>query len=42
MKMYLISDNIDTYTGMRPGRRGGYVVHERGELKEALERHHCR
>ena len=28
MKMFLISDNIDTYTGM---------VHEREELKKALE-----
>ena len=38
MKMYLISDNIDTYTGMRLAGVEGTVVHERGELKEALER----
>jgi len=34
MKMYLISDNIDTYTGMR---LEGVVIHERNELKNALE-----
>ena len=34
MKMYLISDNVDTYTGMR---LAGVVVHERGELYEALQ-----
>ena len=38
MKMYLISDNIDTYTGMRLAGVEGVVVHERDELKEALER----
>ena len=38
MKMYLISDNIDTYTGMRLAGVEGCVVHERRELKEALER----
>ena len=37
MKMYLISDNIDTYTGMRLAGVEGTVVHERAELKEALE-----
>ena len=37
MKMYLISDNIDTYTGMRLAGVEGVVVHERTELKEALE-----
>lgn len=37
MKMYLISDNIDTYTGMRLAGVEGVVVHERAELKEALE-----
>ena len=35
MKMYLISDNIDTYTGMRLAGVEGVVVHERAELKEA-------
>lgn len=37
MKMYLISDNRDTYTGMRLAGVEGVVVHEREELKEALE-----
>lgn len=38
MKMYLISDNIDTYTGMRLAGIEGAVVHEREELKAELER----
>ncbi len=38
MKMYLISDNVDTLTGMRLAGVEGCVVHERLELKEALER----
>ena len=38
MKMYLISDNVDTYTGMRLAGVEGCVVHERGKLREALER----
>lgn len=37
MKMYLISDNIDTLTGMRLAGVLGVVVHEREELKKALE-----
>lgn len=37
MKMYLISDNIDTYTGMRLAGVEGVVVHERDELRDALE-----
>lgn len=37
MKMYLISDNVDTLTGMRLAGVDGIVVHEREELKEALE-----
>ena len=37
MKMFLISDNIDTYTGMRLAGVGGVVVHEREELRRALE-----
>lgn len=36
MKMYLISDNVDTYTGMRLAGVDGIVVHEREELHEAL------
>ena len=37
MKMYLISDKVDTYTGMRLAGVDGVVVHERGELYEALQ-----
>lgn len=36
--MYLISDNVDTYTGMRLAGVDGVVVHERNEVKEALEK----
>lgn len=36
--MFLISDNIDTYTGMRLAGVEGVVVHEPDELKEALEK----
>lgn len=35
--MYLISDNIDTLTGMRLAGVDGVVVHEREELREAIE-----
>lgn len=38
MKMYLISDNIDTYTGMRLAGVEGAVVHERQELKDELDK----
>lgn len=38
MKMYLISDNIDTYTGMRLAGVEGVVVHEKKQLKEELDR----
>lgn len=38
MKMYLISDNVDTYTGMRLAGIEGIVVHEREELHEALQK----
>lgn len=34
MKMYLISDNVDTYTGMRLAGVDGVVVHKRDELKK--------
>ena len=37
MKMYLISDNVDTQTGMRLAGIEGVVVHEREELRQALE-----
>ncbi len=38
MKLFLISDNIDTYTGMRLSGIEGVVVHEKQELREALEK----
>ena len=38
MKMYLISDNIDTCTGMRLAGLEGAVVHEKEELKAELNR----
>ena len=38
MKMFLISDNINTYTGMRLAGVEGVVVHERQELKDALDK----
>ncbi|MDD3218245.1 MAG: V-type ATP synthase subunit F [Lachnospiraceae bacterium] len=38
MKMFLISDNVDTYTGMRLAGVEGVVVHEREELRDALEK----
>ena len=37
MKMYLISDNVDTLTGMRLAGVEGVLVQGREELKEALE-----
>ncbi len=37
MKMFLISDNVDTYTGLRLAGVEGVVVHEREELRKALE-----
>ncbi len=38
MKMFLISDNIDTLTGMRLAGVEGLVVHEREEVKQALDK----
>ena len=38
MQIYLISDNIDTYTGMRLAGVEGVVVHQREELSEALQK----
>ena len=37
MKMFLISDNVDTLTGMRLAGVEGCIVHERAELRKALE-----
>lgn len=38
MKMYLISDNIDTWTGMRLAGVEGAVVHEKQDLKKELDK----
>ena len=38
MQIYLISDNIDTYTGMRLAGVEGVVVHQREELRETLQK----
>lgn len=38
MKMFLISDNVDTYTGMRLAGVEGVVVHEEDELRAELEK----
>ncbi len=37
MKMFLISDNVDTYTGMRLVGVPGKVVHSREHLRDVLE-----
>lgn len=37
MKMFLISDNVDTRSGMRLAGVDGVVVHEPAEVKEALD-----
>lgn len=37
MKMYLISDNIDTLTGMRLVGIEGVVVHEEKEVRDSLD-----
>jgi V/A-type H+-transporting ATPase subunit F len=38
MKMFLISDNVDTLTGMRLAGVDGIVVHERDETADALKK----
>ena len=38
MKMYLISDNVDTLTGMRLAGVNGVVVHEKDELEQAIRK----
>ncbi|MFQ9933056.1 MAG: V-type ATP synthase subunit F [Lachnospiraceae bacterium] len=38
MKTYLISDNVDTATGMRLAGVEGVVVHEKQELIDAIAR----
>lgn len=37
MQMFLISDNLDTYTGMRLAGVEGVIVSARDELKNALQ-----
>ena len=37
MRMFLISDNVDTLTGMRLAGIDGVVVHEKQEIKLALD-----
>lgn len=37
MQMYLISDNVDTLTGMRLAGIDGSIVHDREHLREALD-----
>ena len=36
MKLYLISDNIDTCTGLRLAGIEGVIVHSRTEMKQTL------
>lgn len=38
MQMYLISDNVDTYTGMRLAGIEGSVVHDKQDLKDILDK----
>lgn len=38
MQIYLISDNIDTLTGMRLAGIQGCVVHKRDEVRKILEK----
>ncbi len=37
MKIFLISDNTDTKTGLRLAGIGGVVVHEKSEIEGALD-----
>lgn len=38
MKFYLLSDNVDTQTGMRLAGIEGEILHEEAELRGAMER----
>ena len=38
MKMFLISDNVDTYTGMKLAGVDGVVIHSQKHLREQLEK----
>lgn len=37
MRMFLISDNVDTYTGMRLAGVDGVVIHSKKHLKQQLD-----
>ena len=37
MKIYLVSDNVDTLVGMRLAGIEGCVVHEQSELNTAID-----
>ena len=37
MKLFLISDNVDTYMGLRLAGIDGLVLHERDEVVSAIE-----
>ncbi|MDF2801107.1 MAG: Vacuolar H+transporting two-sector ATPase subunit [Anaerocolumna sp.] len=37
MRMFLISDNVDTYTGMRLAGVEGVVIHSKKHLKQQLD-----
>lgn len=37
MRIFLISDNVDTYTGMRLAGVYGVVIHSRDHLKQQLD-----
>lgn len=38
MRMYLISDNVDTFTGMRLAGVDGVIIHSKKHLKEQLDK----
>lgn len=38
MNMFLISDNVDTYTGMRLAGVEGVVIHSKKHLKQQLDK----
>lgn len=38
MKIFLISDNVDTYTGLRLAGIEGVVIHSRKHLKQELDK----
>lgn len=38
MKIFLISDNVDTHTGMRLAGVEGVVIHKRDELKDIFDK----